>query len=118
MTARRRKAQRWGQLAELLAACLLRTKGYRILARRYRVPVGEIDLIAQRGRTLAFVEIKARTDHAEAVAAIGARQRARIERAASQFLAQNPRLAGMSPRYDAILVLPWRLPCHLPDAWR
>lgn len=105
-------------MAELLGACILRTKGYRILARRYRVPVGEIDLIARRGGTLAFIEIKARAEHAAAVEAISPRQRARIERAASLFLAQNPRLANLSLRYDAILVAPWRWPRHLRDAWR
>jgi putative endonuclease len=118
MTARRRWAQRWGRHAESLGACLLQMKGYRILARGYRVPVGEIDLIARRGGTLVFVEIKARAEYADAAAAIGLRQRARIARAASLFLAQNPRLAGLAMRYDAIFIAPWRLPRHLPDAWR
>ena len=118
MTARRQWAQRWGRYAESLGACLLQMKGYRILARGYRVPVDEIDLIARRGGMLVFVEIKARADYADAAAAIGLRQRARIERAASLFLAQNPRLAGLTMRYDAILIAPWRLPRHLRDAWR
>lgn len=118
MTARRRRAQRRGRLAESLGACLLRAKGYRILARDFRVPVGEIDLIARRGRTLAFVEIKARADYADAVAAIGTRQQERIRRAAIVFLARNPRLAGLNMRYDAIIVAPWRMMRHLPDAWR
>lgn len=105
-------------MAELFGAFLLWTKGYRILARRYRVPVGEIDLIARRGRVLAFVEIKARAEEADAAMAIGARQRMRIERAASLYLAQNPDLSGLNLRYDAIFVVPWRWPRHLSDAWR
>ena len=57
---RRRKAWRWGRLAESAAAALLRLKGFRILARGYKVPVGEIDIVARRGRLVLFVEVKAR----------------------------------------------------------
>ena len=75
---RRRKAERFGHLAEHAAAWLLRFKGYRIIARRERTPHGEIDLIAARGRVIAFVEVKARSSHDEALEAITPRQAKRI----------------------------------------
>ena len=68
--ADRRLAERRGRRAETLAAWYLRLKGYRILARRYRTPVGEIDLIVRRGRLVAFVEVKRRPTEAEAAEAV------------------------------------------------
>jgi putative endonuclease len=116
--ARRRRAQRRGQRAELLCLWHLRLRGYRLVARRYRVPSGEIDLIVRRGRVLAAVEVKARDDDAAAGAAVLARQRRRIARALEHFLASRPDLAGLDPRFDVMLVVPRRLPRHLADAWR
>jgi putative endonuclease len=116
--ARRRRAQRRGQRAELLCLWHLRLRGYRIVARRYRVPSGEIDLIVRRGDVLAAVEVKARGDAAAAGAAVLARQRRRIARALEHFLASRPDLAGLDPRFDVMLVVPRRLPRHLVDAWR
>lgn len=118
MTEKRRRAWRFGRLAEELAVWLLRAKGFRVLARDFRAPVGEIDIVARRGGLLIFVEVKARRDIAEAAEAAGARQRARIERAALAFLVGRPRLAGLDMRFDLMLVEPGRWPCHLPDAWR
>lgn len=114
----RRAAYRRGDRAELLCLWLLRLKGYRILARRYRTPVGEVDLIARRGKVVAAVEVKARADFAAAGEAIGARQRRRIVRGLTHFLASRPNLAMLSPRFDVMLVAPGRLPVHLVDAWR
>lgn len=108
----------WGRWAESLAACSLRLRGYRIVARRFRTPVGEIDLVAQRGRLLAFVEVKARTDLEQALVALSPRQRQRTARAAELFLLRRPDLAGHTLRFDLIAVRPWRLPRHLTDAWR
>ena len=107
-----------GLAAERLAALWLRAKAYRILARRFRCPAGEIDLIAKRGRTLAFVEVKARPDETAGLEAITAHSRARIAAAASVFLARHPRYAGCDMRFDALTVSPRRWPHHLPDAWR
>ena len=118
IAARRRRAQRRGRLAELLCLWHLRLRGYRIVARRFRVPSGEIDLIARRGRVLAAVEVKARGDDAAAGAAVQARQRRRIARALEHFLASRPDLAGLDARFDVMLVVPRRLPRHLADAWR
>lgn len=117
-TARRRRAWHRGRRAEGLAACWLRLKGYRILARGFRVGVGEIDLIARRGRVLALVEVKARARLAEAGDSIGRRQRERIGRAAAAFLQRHPHLGGLDLRFDVVLIAPGHWPRHIADAWR
>ena len=114
----RRDAERRGQRAERHAALLLRLKGFRVLARRYRSPVGEIDIVARRAGLLLAVEVKARGDLATAAHAIDPRQQARIARATDHFLAANPSYASDRIRFDAILAAPGRLPRHIPDAWR
>jgi putative endonuclease len=115
---RRRAAQRWGRRAEWIAAWWLRLKGYRVLARDFRVPPGEIDLVVRRGRVLALVEVKARASLRAAGDAIEARQRQRIAHAAEIFLRRYPHLAGLDRRFDAILIVPGHWPCHIEDAWR
>lgn len=115
---RRRAAFRRGDRAELLCLWQLRLKGYRILARRYRTPVGEVDLIVRRGGVLAAVEVKARADFATAGEAVSVRQRQRVARALEHFLGGRPELARLSLRFDVMLVAPRRLPRHLVDAWR
>lgn len=115
---RRRRAWRQGRFAETVAALLLRLAGWRILARNWRSPVGEIDIIARRRRAIAFIEVKTRDDLATAGEAITMRQRERIQRAAGLYLARQPALATLDARFDAILVLPWRWPIHIRDAWR
>jgi len=115
---RRRAAYRRGDRAEWLCLWQLRFKGYRILARRYRSPVGEVDLIARRGGVLAAIEVKARADVASAGEAVSARQRRRVARALAHFLAGRPDLARLALRFDVMLVAPRRLPHHVADAWR
>lgn len=115
---RRREARRRGRRAEMLGAWFLRLQGYRILARGQRTPMGEIDLIARRGRRIAFVEVKARASREQAAESLGARQRRRIVRAARYWLASRPEAAGLDIGFDVILVAPLRLPRHLRDAWR
>jgi putative endonuclease len=112
----RRRAERYGRAAEALAAIILRLKGYTILARDLRTPVGEIDLIARRRGTLAFVEVKARTQTSEEVLTL--RQRRRIVRAAELFLAGRPELVGLAVRFDVMLIGRRRWPRHLPAAFR
>jgi putative endonuclease len=116
--AGRQRAERRGRQAEWLASMRLRLAGYRIIARNVRTPAGEIDLVARRGRHLAFVEVKARAAQGDAAAAIAPRQQARIRRAAEIFLARRPDLATLLCRFDAILVCGWRPPRHIVDAWR
>lgn len=118
MSEARRRAYRLGRTAEALCVASLVLRGYRIVARGYRTPVGEIDIVARRGRVLAVIEVKARADLASAAEAIGPRQRNRILRAASHLLQRRPVLAGLELRFDAMLVAPGRLPRHLRDAWR
>ncbi len=113
---KRRRAESWGRRAETLAAWWLRLKGYRILARRVRTPVGEVDLIARRGRTLIFVEVKARFDVASAAASITYVNQRRISRAANALLARYGR-GCEAIRIDAVLITPWRTPRHVVGAW-
>ncbi len=119
MRDERRRAERHGRRSETLAAWLLRLKFYRILGRRVRTPLGEIDLIARApSGIVCFVEVKARADRAQAADALQARQRARIARAAELYLAGRPGLAGKGARFDVVSIVPGRLPRHLRDAWR
>jgi putative endonuclease len=116
-TERRRGAHLFGLKAESLAVLLLRLKGYSIVARRYTISGGEIDLIARRGDSIAFVEVKARADLEAAADAISATKRRRISRAARVWLARNPWAAGLTLRGDAVFVAPRRLPRHAPSAY-
>ncbi len=113
----RRAAYGLGLRSETIAALFLRMKGYRVVARRHQTPVGEIDLIVRRGRTVAFVEVKARPTLAMAAESIRLYQQSRIVRAAEAFLSRNPRLNGYDLRFDAALIAPGRLPRHLPAAF-
>ena len=116
--AARQRAFRRGHAAELLCLWHLRLRGWRILARRFRVPAGEVDLIARRGGVLAAIEVKARDSIAAASEAVSAHQRRRIARALAHFVALRPELARLDLRFDVMLVTPRRLPQHLVDAWR
>jgi putative endonuclease len=116
--ARRRRAFRRGHVAELKCLWHLRLHGWRILARRFRVPSGEIDLIARRGRVLAAIEVKARDSLAAAAHALAPQQRRRVARALDHFLALRPELARLDIRFDVMLVTPGRWPRHIADAWR
>ena len=111
-TAARRRNDRRGRNAEAIAAWFLRAKGYRILARRVRTQRGEIDLIARRGDTLVFVEVKARRTLDSAVFALHPAALRRIE-AASRVLAPHYARGCTTTRIDAVLVQPWRLPVHM-----
>jgi putative endonuclease len=114
----RRTRERRGRRAETLAAAFLLMKGYRIVARRYRTPSGEIDLVVRRGGTVAFVEVKARADRDIAAAAIAARQQRRITAADAFFVSAHPWAAALVQRFDAVLIAPSRWPRHVIDAWR
>ncbi|TPV99907.1 MAG: hypothetical protein USCAAHI_00658 [Beijerinckiaceae bacterium] len=108
----RKKAHGAGILAERAAVVILRLKGYRVLARRYHIRGGEIDIVARRGDTVAFVEVKVRPTLDEAREAIGVVKRRRISRAARSWLASNPWAAPLTWRGDAVYVAPWRWPRH------
>ncbi|MBR9972666.1 YraN family protein [Magnetospirillum sulfuroxidans] len=118
----RRQAWRSGQRGETLAVWWLRLKGYAILSRGYAIGrgtgAGEIDIVARRGKTIAFVEVKVRPTLAAAAQAITPAQQRRIVRAAAAFLAAHPRLVGCDARFDAVLLAPGCWPRHISDAWR
>jgi putative endonuclease len=111
------RAFRRGLSAETIAAWLLRLKGWRSVARRFAEGPGEVDIVALRGRTLAFVEVKARVDFAAAAEAVTPRQQTRIRRGAEAFLARRPAYAGYVVTFDVVLVAPGRLPRHLQNAF-
>ena len=117
--ARGRGAEKRGRRSEIFAAALLMLKGYRILGRRVRTKVGEIDLIARApSGIVCFIEVKARGGEVAALESVGARQRGRIGQAAQLWLAARPHLRPLAIRYDVIALAPGRLPHHLRDAWR
>jgi putative endonuclease len=115
---RRQRAQRRGRFAEWLCLWHLRFHGWRIVARGWRCPSGEIDIVARRGGVLAIVEVKSRSEIAAAALALAPRQRRRIARAAEALLLARPDLARLDLRFDLMLVAPHRLPRHWRGAWR
>ena len=121
--AKRILAGQRGRAAESRAVWLLRLKGYAILARNFRpaksVGLGEIDIVARRGRTLAFVEVKARLNEAEGILAIAPQQQERIVRTAHLFVKTRPLYRDWPMRFDAVVLEAGRFwPRHLADAWR
>jgi len=109
-------AFRTGLSAEARAAAYLMAKGYRILAKRFRTPHGEIDVVAKRRNLIAF-EVKARASLDEAAFAVTPRQQARIINAAQAWLVAHPEHAEFELRFDAILIAPRHLPRHLLAAF-
>jgi putative endonuclease len=105
---KRTEAFRFDLSAESRAALLLVAKGFRVLARRWRSPVGEIDIVARRRRLIVFVEVKARAALADAAASLLPRQRRRIVAGEHE---------GYDFRFDAILVAPGALPEHIQSAF-
>jgi putative endonuclease len=111
-------ARGFGARAETLAADWLAARGYRILARKFTIPGGEIDIVAARGEAIAFVEVKARPRIEAALAAIGESKRRRLARAAAAWLSRNPWAAeGYALRGDAVLVDASLRPLHIEDAF-
>jgi putative endonuclease len=113
----RRLAFRLGLSAESRAAAVLIAKGFRIVARRWKSPVGEIDIVARRRDLLVFVEVKARAALDAAAEAVTPRQRRRIIAAAEAWLAAHEEDGSRHIRFDAVLVAPGRLPRHIPGAF-
>ena len=110
-------AFRTGLSAESRAAAYLMAKGYRILAKRFRTPYGEIDLVVRRRNLVAFVEVKARASLDEAAYAVTPRQQQRIIDAAQGWLMAHPEHAQFELRFDVVLVAPKSLPRHLLAAF-
>jgi len=112
----RKAAEKRGRRAETHAAWWLRLHGWRIVGQRVRNPRGEVDLVARRGKTLAFVEVKARVKDSDLAIAIDARRLKRVAAAAESLIGKYGEGAE-NIRIDVILVSPWRLPQHLVNVW-
>ncbi len=114
----RRKAHAWGIIAEYLCAALLLCKGYSIITMRHRNHSGEIDIIAARGKTLVFTEVKARTDKNAAVYSVTPAKQYAVTQAASGFIASHAKYASHDLRFDVMVVTSPVNIHHIKDAWR
>ena len=112
----RQQAEQRGRRAERIAAWYLRLKGWRIVGRRVRTPVGEIDIVARRFRTTAFVEVKTRGTNADLDYAVDRHRLRRVAAAASALAARHAFPKG-DIRIDVILITPGRMPRHLSNVW-
>jgi len=114
---RRIKAERSGRWAETAALWLLRLKGYRLLARRYKSPFGEVDLVMRRGDVTAFVEVKVRATLDAAVESVTRFQSRRITGAARSWMGRDPLAARQTCRFDIVAVSPYHWPHHIENAF-
>ncbi len=114
---RARRSGLSGRRAEWLAILWLSAKGYRLLERRFGGKGGEIDIVMKRGRTVAFVEVKARGRLEDAMAAVTQEKRRLVARRVRQWLARNPWAMAYDLRADAVFLAPWRRPRHVPAAF-
>lgn len=113
----RHAAEKRGRWAEALACWYLRLKGWQILARRARVPGGEVDIVARRRHILAFVEVKARSTQEAAALALDEWRLRRVAVAAERLAPRYLR-AGDDLRVDALFIVPGRWPRHLANVWQ
>ncbi|MBU4531449.1 MAG: YraN family protein [Hoeflea sp.] len=113
----KRRFERKGRRAEWMAALALMLKRYRIVALRYKTPVGEIDIVARKGDLIALVEVKARRDLISGVDAVSYPAQRRIAAAGALYISRQPDSARLSWRCDIVVVSPWRWPQHLEDAF-
>jgi putative endonuclease len=114
---RRIRAERHGHRAETVALWFLRCKGYRLLERRYKTPAGEIDLVMQRGQTIAFIEVKARKTVDAGVMAVTPQQSRRIANAAGFYVSRHPKAAMQFQRFDIVAVPAYLWPHHITNAF-
>lgn len=115
--ARRLKALRRGHVSEYLAALSLMLRGHRILAMRYKVKAGEIDIIARKGDLVSFIEVKARATAQDSIFAVNSLTQQRIRNASLHWLQGQKDAGALSYSYDIIAVRPWRWPQHFRDAF-
>ncbi|WP_069188619.1 YraN family protein [Candidatus Terasakiella magnetica] len=117
MMDKKLNAVRFGQWGEGLACLSLRLKGYKILKRNFRSAVGEIDIIAKKGKTLCFIEVKSRPTERLALECLSARQQKRIILATQAFLSFHPRYSHHTIRFDFFAITPYGWPLHIKNAW-
>lgn len=113
----RKKAERLGRWGEIRASLWLNLHGWWIVANRVKTPRGEIDLVARRGRTVAFVEVKTRK-HAHELKLAVDEYRLRRVAAAAEAVAHRYCREGDTMRIDVLLLAPGRLPRHIVNAWQ
>lgn len=122
-TDKKKKAYKWGHYAEFFSALYLMIKGYTILERRYKTPVGEIDLIACKKGVTIFCEVKARKDYDSAAYSLSERQKSRIRSAAEFYMSrlknknETHNVKTEIIRCDMIMIIPWKWPVHIENAW-
>ena len=114
----RQQAEAKGRRAELIAAIWLMLKGYRILARRAKTKLGEIDLIARKGKILAFIEVKARSGFNESLGALSPQSAGRIARAAALWTSSRPWARSLFMRFDIVAIVPGQAPRHYANAFQ
>jgi putative endonuclease len=119
----KKKAYQLGHIAEYIAMMMLICKGYTIIAKRYRCPKGEIDIIARKNHAYIFCEVKARRDYITAVESLSEKQKRRVLDSASWYMnglnikIDHKKCEEHLYRCDMILIIPWRLPIHIKNAW-
>jgi len=106
-----------GLIAEFKARAFMRSKGYRILEKRFKTPHGEVDLIAKMGNTIVFVEVKLRKTKEAAAEAISAKNKRRVRTAAELYLQKYPEYAECDVRFDALILAPGAWPEHIENAF-
>jgi putative endonuclease len=111
-------AERKGRKGETLAAVFLMLKGYRIIARRHKTKLGEVDIIARRRNVVAMVEVKARATLLEAMDAVDHSTMRRIEAAGDLWLSKQRDFAKLNIRYDLIAILPRKWPVHVESLFQ
>lgn len=109
---------RFGIFAEILVIVYLRLKFYKILQRRYRSKLGEIDIVAKKGRTIIFIEVKARKNKNAIFEVLTKHQQERIVRSANYFMASNRKYNGYNARFDLVMVAPAFYIKHIKNAWQ
>lgn len=113
----KQQSYQFGKSSEWLAMLWLMLKGYNILNHRFKTPLGEIDIIAKKGRTVVFVEVKARRDINQLAHAVSFYQQERIMRAGGLYMAKRPYLHDCRIRFDVITLSPYKMPKHTRGAW-
>lgn len=117
MRRSRQQAHDHGHRAETIALWYLRFKGYRLLAQRFKSPMGEIDLIMRRGDTTVFIEVKARATVDQSLFAVTPQQSRRISAAAAYYAARNSKAAMAYQRFDIVAVPSYLWPTHIQNAF-
>jgi putative endonuclease len=113
----KRNSYNFGLFAEFIACLILRLQFYQILHKRYKTKLGEIDIIAKRGRQILFVEVKGRKAPEYIMEVVSKNQQRRLIQAAKLFLSQNPKLANYDLRFDLIFIArPFHI-THIKNAW-